>query len=169
MSYKLNKFLRPLSTYFCLRLNQNHKQILMLIIRRTFTFKKPYEQPGKTLKLKESVTSFCHKTFRVLFLFFNSREEFEIYRNVIIKEKNWFWSSILLFDASILSQLAAIARTWRAAGRYRVQYWALGNALAASFMVRDNFCEDSYLYLLYLLCPLCLRASAATRMQRSWA
>jgi len=74
-----------------------------------------------------------------------------------------------LFDASILSQLAAIARTRRAAGRYRVRYWAPGNALAASFMVRDNFCEDSYLYLLYLLCPLCLRASAATRIQRPWA
>jgi len=52
--------------------------------------KTPYEHHGKILMLKENVKSFCPKAFRVLFLFSNSREKFEIYRKVIIKEKNWF-------------------------------------------------------------------------------
>lgn len=94
------------------------------------------------------------------------REKSLIYRNVIIKEKNRFWSSILLSDASISSQLVAITRTQRAAGRYRAWYRVPGNALAASFIVRDNFCEASYLYLLHMLCPLCLREFLATRIRR---
>jgi hypothetical protein len=92
--------------------------------------KKRYEQHGKILKLKEFVKTFCLKTFAVLFLFSDSREEFDIYRNVIIKERNWFWSSIQLFDASILSQLVAIARTRRSDNtpgtELRVMHWPPG-------------------------------------------